>query len=72
MFGFDFALVGGALGVLLTAVVCIVIYFIPWFVAYTRKTKNCGIIFLVNLLVAWTAIGWLAVFIWAVVEKPNE
>jgi hypothetical protein len=45
-----------------------VIYFIPSIVAHNKR--NFGAIFVLNLFLGWTGIGWLGALIWAMVEKP--
>jgi hypothetical protein len=41
------------------------LYFLPWAVAATRGRPNTGGVFLVNLLVGWTLIGWIAALVMA-------
>lgn len=51
------------------------IYFLPTFVASSRKHANFTSIFLVNLLLGWTFLGWVAALVWASsanTEKPAE
>ena len=55
--------IGGAL---------IALYFLPAIIAGRRGTKNQGMIFAINALIGWSIVGWLAVFIWAVVERADE
>jgi len=45
-------------------------YFLPSIVGAARDCKGGGIFF-VNLLLGWTAIGWLVAFIWACVGRTN-
>ena len=40
-------------------------YFLPWAIAATRGRPNTGGVFLVNLLVGWTLIGWIAALVMA-------
>ena len=40
-------------------------YLIPWSVAYARHHRKQVPIFLINLLLGWTLLGWLAAFVWA-------
>lgn len=48
-----------------------ILYFLPGIVAETRHHRNRLAIFLLNLFLGVTVIGWLAALIWAVwVEKP--
>ncbi|WP_338487113.1 superinfection immunity protein [Pseudomonas trivialis] len=51
------------------------IYFLPTFVASSRKHVNFTSIFLVNLLLGWTFLGWVAALVWASsanTDKPAE
>ncbi|WP_152545509.1 superinfection immunity protein [Pseudomonas chlororaphis] len=51
------------------------IYFLPTFVASNRKHVNGTSIFLVNLLLGWTFLGWVVALVWASsanIEKPSE
>ena len=41
------------------------LYFLPWAIAATRGRPNIGGVFLVNLLVGWTLIGWIAALVMA-------
>ncbi len=38
-------------------------YFLPTIIA--RDKSDAGLIFVVNLLLGWTVIGWIVAFIWA-------
>jgi hypothetical protein len=40
-------------------------YFIPTFVANGRRHHNTMAIFVLNLFLGWTFIGWLAALVWA-------
>jgi hypothetical protein len=40
-------------------------YLVPWSIAYARRHDKQVPIFLINLLLGWTLIGWLAALIWA-------
>jgi hypothetical protein len=44
----------------------LIAYFLPFFVAAGRKHRFTTAIGLINLLLGWTIIGWLAAIIWAV------
>ena len=52
--------------VVLTASLGIAVYFTPYIIG--RNKQNSGGIFVVNLLLGWTLIGWLVAFIWAFVS----
>ncbi|BBT40995.1 superinfection immunity protein [Pseudomonas putida] len=42
-----------------------VIYFLPTFIAARRGHPNGTSIFLLDLFLGWTGIGWLAALIWS-------
>ena len=50
----------------------LVAYFIPFFIAAGRKHRFSAAIGLINLLLGWTLIGWLAAMIWAVNRDVPE
>ncbi|MGY2294284.1 superinfection immunity protein [Pseudomonas yamanorum] len=54
---------------------CFVIYFLPTLVASGRNHANATPIFLVNLLLGWTFLGWVVAIVWAFsanTEKPAQ
>ena len=55
-----------ALGGLLLLLFALACYFLPTFVAAMRgKAHGTGGVFIVNLALGWTVVGWFAAFIWA-------
>lgn len=40
-------------------------YFFPTIVAHGKKKRNTMAIFVLNLTLGWTVIGWFAALIWA-------
>lgn len=58
---------------LLTGIVVLLIilsvYFFPTLVSLFRNTKSGIGIFLLNLFLGWTLIGYIAAFIWAFTAK---
>lgn len=46
-------------------VVSFVLYFLPTLVADSRKHPNATSIFVLNLLLGWTVIGWVGSLVWA-------
>jgi uncharacterized membrane protein YqaE (UPF0057 family) len=40
-------------------------YFLPTVVAEARGHQNSGMIFLANLLLGWTILGWIGALVWA-------
>ena len=52
---------------ILGTVILALVYFLPAIIA--MKDKNALGIFLLNLLLGWTVIGWIGAMIWAVFKK---
>jgi len=50
---------------LLLLIIGICFYFLPAIVASHRKHKNATAIFLTNLFLGWTFIGWVVALVWA-------
>jgi hypothetical protein len=40
-------------------------YFLPTIIAIVRRKANAGGIFVLNLLLGWTLIGWVGALVWA-------
>jgi hypothetical protein len=47
------------------------LYFAPTYAAARRAHPNRVGIFLLNLLLGWTVIGWIAALLWAITVQPN-
>jgi hypothetical protein len=47
-------------------------YFLPTILAAIREHPNVVAIGLLNLLVGWTGIGWLAALIWSVISLASR
>jgi ABC-type uncharacterized transport system permease subunit len=43
----------------------LLIYFVPSMVAMRRQHKNFAAIFVANLFLGWTFIGWVGSLVWA-------
>lgn len=62
---------GEVIGPLALFLLAALVYFIPSIVAKHRKARNCEGIFLLNLFLGWTLLGWVGALIWAHwEEKP--
>jgi hypothetical protein len=55
-----------ALRIILGILLCCTLYMIPAGIAILRKRSNTGAIFVVNLFLGWTLIGWVVALTWAV------
>lgn len=57
---------------LLIIIIIVAAYFLPTLAAMGKKKKNTLAIFLLNLLLGWTIIGWVIAIIWAVTYEKKE
>jgi hypothetical protein len=48
------------------------LYFLPSFVAYTRKHQNAGAILIVNIFLGWTFIGWVVAVVWSMTQVDQR
>ena len=60
---------GGSFG-LIALFIAAAVYFVPTIVAKLRNHHNTVAIFLVNLFLGWSLLGWVAALVWAVVKPP--
>ena len=49
----------------------VAIYFLPSLVAAARQTHNTTGIFLLNLFLGWTGIGWVIALLLAICSSPR-
>ena len=42
-----------------------VLYFLPAIIAFVREKRDAVSILVLNLLLGWTAIGWVIALVWA-------
>jgi hypothetical protein len=47
------------------------IHFLPTIIAALRNSRNILGIFLLNLFLSWTGIGWVIALIWACTSQPK-
>ncbi|TCN57427.1 superinfection immunity protein [Flavobacterium circumlabens] len=55
----------GAPELLIIAIPFLALYFLPSFIALSRKKTNRTAIILLNFFLGWTFIGWIASLVWA-------
>lgn len=53
-------------------VVILPVYFVPSFVATSRKHRNGAAIFMLNLLLGWTCLAWIAALVWACTNNTED
>ncbi len=49
---------------IILVLILIAIYFLPWIIALNRNREPVGI-FLLNLFLGWTLVGWVGALVWA-------
>jgi hypothetical protein len=47
------------------------IHFLPTIIAALRHSRHVVGIFLVNLFLGWTVVGWVVALIWASTSEPK-
>jgi hypothetical protein len=53
---------------LMLIIAMIVLYFLPSLIAYLRQHKNILAIFMLNLLLGWSVLGWVVSLVWSVAK----
>jgi hypothetical protein len=53
---------------LLAVILIFSLYFLPTLIAFLRQHKNKLAIFLLNLLLGWTVLGWVISLVWSVMK----
>ena len=48
------------------------LYFLPYMVAHSRRAQNRNYILVLVAVTGWTVVGWIAAFIWAVIDQQDE
>ena len=52
--------------------IALVVYFMPTVVAVVRKHKNIYAIAILNTVLGWTFLGWLASLLWSLNSDTQE
>ena len=56
---------------LVLALVLIPVYFVPCFIAYKKNHKFKKQIFLLNIFLGFSYVGWVAALIWASLDNEQ-
>ena len=48
------------------------LYFWPTAVALNKKRANTGAVFMLNLFLGWTLIGWIVALVWAMTDDGKK
>jgi hypothetical protein len=49
-------------------ILSLALYFLPTIIAVLRKKRNALAIFLLNIFLGWTFIGWVVALVWSVTK----
>lgn len=66
------AATGAGLGVIVLVFGAVFLYFLPAVVASARRHHQTGAIFVLNLFLGWTFLGWIAALVWAATAVRPE
>ena len=58
-----------AAGALMFLTLALAFYFLPTLIALTRSHNQTVPIFVVNLLLGWTLVGWVVALVWACLNR---
>jgi Superinfection immunity protein len=53
------------IGIVCLGLISILLYFLPSIIAAARHHRNATAIFVLNLLLGWTFLGWVAALVWS-------
>ena len=59
-------------GIILLSAGALVIYFVPTIVARLRHHHQRAAIFVLNLFLGWTLLGWVAALVWSATAVSEE
>lgn len=63
---YDFALL------VVFVITAISLYLLPAFIAWRRRHLDVLAIFALNLLLGWTALGWIAALVWSLTGNTRR
>lgn len=52
--------------------ICLALYLLPGIVASSRRHHNLNAIWILNILLGWTFIGWVGALVWACTSPPPQ
>lgn len=50
----------------------VIIYFAPAIIAQSRRHRHVNAIAMLNLLLGWTFLGWVAAIVWAFMDQTHK
>ena len=60
------------IGITIIIILAIMIYFIPSYIAFVRRKKQLAAIFVINLFLGCTALGWVGALVWAMLKENSD
>jgi len=54
------------------SILLLLIYILPGIIARRQKKENADAIFILNLLLGWTYVGWVIALVWALMKDKKE
>lgn len=57
---------------LLVIMLVVGVYLLPWFIAAGRGHNNTAAIALLNILLGWTFLGWVAALVWSATDNVKR
>ncbi|MGJ8524039.1 hypothetical protein R84981_002756 [Carnimonas sp. R-84981] len=61
-----------SIGPAMVIIFLIVVYMIPTFTAISNDHRNKAGIFVLNLFLGWSLVGWVAALVWAISKGSDE
>ena len=61
-----------AIRIIIGILLCLTIYMLPAGIGIIRSRSNAGAIFVLNLFLGWTLIGWVIALVWAVADDNKK
>lgn len=58
--------------IVIGALLCLTIYMLPAGIGIIRARSNAVSIFVLNLFLGWTLIGWVISLVWAVADDDKK
>lgn len=58
-------------GGLIILIIALVGYFLPWLIALSNHRRQTVAIFVLNLFLGWTLLGWIIALIWAFIKDKE-
>lgn len=59
---------GDIVGATVFLTVLVLLYLLPWLIAWGRNHRQAPAIFFLNLLAGWTLAGWVGALVWALIR----